>query len=130
MFGGWTHYRELLTNSLEGIASNILADRLAKLVEAGLLTRHDEPGHKQKIDYRLTEASIQLIPALAALGRWGAGWLPTDPDLRIRAEILAAGGPQMWAELMDELRDRHLHRLPTDPDGVLARLCAVDVRAI
>ena len=37
MFGNRRHYRELLTQSEEGIASNILADRLKRLVEAGLL---------------------------------------------------------------------------------------------
>jgi DNA-binding HxlR family transcriptional regulator/MFS family permease len=51
IFGGWTHYRELLNGSMEGIASNILANRLAKLVDAGLLTRQSDPSHKQKVDY-------------------------------------------------------------------------------
>ena len=38
MFGGRRHFRELLSNSEEGIASNILASRLRQLVDAGLLT--------------------------------------------------------------------------------------------
>ncbi|HLS62939.1 MAG TPA: helix-turn-helix domain-containing protein [Ruania sp.] len=62
---------QLLGHSLEGIASNILASRLTKLVEAGLLTRNEDPSHRQKVDYRLTEAAIELIPVLAQLGRVG-----------------------------------------------------------
>src|SRR5260370_19921129 len=67
MFGNRRHYRELLNQSEEGIASNILADRLKRLVEAGLLTRRDDPTHRQKAIYRLTEPSIQLVPLLAQM---------------------------------------------------------------
>src|SRR5262245_11014584 len=58
MFGNRRHFRELQSQSMEGIASNILADRLKRLVEAGLLTRADDPSHKQKAIYSLTEKAI------------------------------------------------------------------------
>ncbi|MGW5456309.1 winged helix-turn-helix transcriptional regulator [Nocardia sp. NPDC003979] len=124
MFGGHTHFRELLTNSIEGIASNVLAARLAKLVSAGLLTRHDDPSHRQKVEYRLTEAAIDLVPVLAQLGAWGARWLETTPELTVRAELLAAGGPPLWERFMAELRATHLEGAPTPRDGVLAELTA------
>lgn len=130
MFSGNTHFRELLTGSLEGIASNILAARLAKLVDAGLLTRHDDPSHRQKVDYRLTEAAIELVPVLAHLGAWGAAWLDTTPELTVRAELLAAGGPALWERFMAELRATHLHRAPTPADGVLAELTAAYQAAV
>ncbi|OSC44730.1 transcriptional regulator, partial [Streptomyces sp. 4F] len=41
IFGGRRHFRELMTRNEEGIASNVLAARLRRLVEAGLLTRDD-----------------------------------------------------------------------------------------
>ena len=41
MFGNRRHFRVLLNESEEGIASNILADRLKRLVEAGLLSKAD-----------------------------------------------------------------------------------------
>jgi DNA-binding HxlR family transcriptional regulator len=122
MFGGSTHFRELLTNSIEGIASNILSARLSKLVGAGLLTRDDDPTHKQKIEYHLTEAAIELVPVIAALGDWGARWLPTEPELAIRARLLAEGGEPMWEKFMEELRNQHLDRQPACIDGVLADL--------
>lgn len=107
-----------------GIASNILADRLVKLVAAGLLTKRPSPEHRQKIDYRLTEAAIELVPVFAHLGAWGARWLPTAPELMIRAQLLERGGPEMWARFMDELRDTHLDNQPQADDGVLAELTA------
>ena len=41
------HFREIL-QSEEGISSNVLADRLATLVESGIVTRADDPSHSQK----------------------------------------------------------------------------------
>ena len=107
MFGGRRHFRELQAGSEEGIASNILADRLKRLVHDGLLTR-DEAGPGQKATYSLTEQAIQLVPVFAQLGSWGARHRPTTPALRVRAELLERGGPKMWADFMDELRETHL----------------------
>src|SRR5215472_16785394 len=68
LFGNRRHFRELLTQSEEGIASNILADRLKRLVDAGLLTRTGEPGHRQKARYSLTESGIELVPLFVQMG--------------------------------------------------------------
>ena len=76
MFGNRRYFRELLAGSEEGIASNILADRLKRLVSAGLLTREDA-GPGRRAAYSLTEASIQLVPVFAQLGEWG---LQPPPD--------------------------------------------------
>jgi DNA-binding HxlR family transcriptional regulator len=107
MFGNRRHFRELLAGSEEGIASNILADRLKRLTAAGLLTRdHARPG--QRAAYSLTEAAIQLVPVLTELGAWGIRHRTTTPRLRVRAELLANGGPVIRAQFMDELREIHL----------------------
>ncbi|MFI5779225.1 winged helix-turn-helix transcriptional regulator [Nocardia sp. NPDC051570] len=107
MWGDHRYFRELLTCSEEGIASNILSDRLKRLVAVGLLTRAEvRPG--QKAEYRLTEAAIQLVPVMAHLGGWGLRHRPTTERLRLRAELLEAGGSALWEEFMDELRERHL----------------------
>lgn len=127
-FGGHRRFRELLRHSMEGIASNVLADRLRRLVEVGLLSRHGDPSHRQKIDYRLTEPAIQLVPVMAQVGAWGARWLPTSPELSIRAELLAEGGPSLWVRFMDELREVHLHGGAFPADGVLAHLTAAHER--
>ncbi|MEC9461733.1 MAG: helix-turn-helix domain-containing protein [Pseudomonadota bacterium] len=108
MFGNRRHFRELLQNSEEGIASNILADRLKRLVANGLLSRADDPSHRQKGVYSLTEPAIQLVPMLAAMGAWGRRHRPVSEDLSIRAEILERGGPDLWEAFMAELRVTHL----------------------
>jgi DNA-binding HxlR family transcriptional regulator len=125
MFGNRRHFRELQAGSEEGIASNILADRLQRLVRDGLLTR-DDAVRGQKATYSLTEAAIQLVPVFAQLGAWGTRHRPTARALRVRAELLAAGGPAMWESYMDELREIHLGvpRDPTTGESVAARLAA------
>jgi len=108
MFGNRRHYRELLAGSEEGISSNILADRLKMLTERGIITKVDDPTHKQKTIYSLTEQGIELLPVLAQMGAWGVEHLSVTEQLGIRAQLLAAGGPAMWSAFMDELRERHL----------------------
>jgi DNA-binding HxlR family transcriptional regulator len=108
MFGNRRHYGDLLRLSEEGIASNILADRLARLVRAGLLSRTDDPTHKQKAIYSLTDASIQLVPLLAHMGAWGRRHTPASKELSIRAQLLEEGGQRMWKAFMAELRSIHL----------------------
>lgn len=108
MFGSRRHFRELLNNSMEGIASNILAARLRHLQDAGLVTCAEDPSHKQKLVYSLTEPAIQLVPVLALLGEWGRRHLPVTQELSVRAQLLYEGGPPMWEEFMDELRELHL----------------------
>jgi DNA-binding HxlR family transcriptional regulator len=107
MFGGRRHFRALQAGSQEGIASNILADRLKRLVQSGLLTR-DEAGRGQRATYSLTEQAIQLVPVFAELGAWGTRHRPTSPPLRARAELLEHGGPELWRTYMNELRETHL----------------------
>jgi len=70
MFADRRHYNDLLRLSEEGIASNILADRLNRLMRARLLTRRNDPTHKQKAIYSLTEASIELVPLMAQMITW------------------------------------------------------------
>jgi DNA-binding HxlR family transcriptional regulator len=101
------HFRELLTKSLEGIASNILADRLRKLVEQGIVTKSDDPTHKQKAIYSLTEKGIALVPLLLEMAAWGHEYLPAS-ELCGLARTLKEGGPEMRAEFMNELRKTHL----------------------
>lgn len=122
MFGKRRHFRELLTHNQEGIASNILADRLKRLVSAGLLSRCDDPDHKQKAIYSLTEPAIQLVPLLAQMGAWGRRHTPASRELSIRAELLEKGGPSMWDAFMAELRVLHLEASRESEHSVLENL--------
>lgn len=121
MFGNRRHFRELLSKSDEGIASNILADRLKRLVGNGLLSRRDDASHKQKAIYSLTEMGIALVPVFAAMGEWGRRFLPVTEELSIRAELLSEGGPALWERFMEELRFLHLDA-PKPERSVLGEL--------
>jgi DNA-binding HxlR family transcriptional regulator len=111
MFGGKRHFRELLRSD-EGISPNILADRLKMLVEAGILSKRDDPSHKQKAIYSLTEKGIALLPIIVQIGAWGSKHVPDAKKLDLRARAIVRkiqeGGPPMWETMMAELRATHL----------------------
>ncbi|MGO3179231.1 MAG: winged helix-turn-helix transcriptional regulator [Brevibacterium linens] len=115
IFGDRRHFRELLTRNDEGIASNMLASRLKKLVDEGLLTKA-EATRGQRAQYSLTEAGIQTLPVVVALGTWGMTHRETSPELTIRSRLMA-DDPQLVDGLMDELRETHLGVPRPDPEA-------------
>lgn len=131
IFGDRRYFRELLAGSLEGIASNILADRLKRFVAAGILTR-DDVVRGQRARYSLTEAGIQTLPIIYALGNWGLDWRTGNPELRTRQELMRAEGMRFIDALMDELRVRHLGVAPKPHGGrgPLERLDAAHAAAM
>jgi DNA-binding HxlR family transcriptional regulator len=56
----------------EGIATNILSDRLRNLQASGIITTEADPVDRRKRNYRLTEKGIDLAPVLLELLVWGA----------------------------------------------------------
>ena len=70
VFMGKRHFREF-SGSPEGIASNILASRLKKLEERGVISRKPDPKNRKQVVYELTEKGIDLIPVLIEIIRWG-----------------------------------------------------------
>ena len=61
-FNGLHHFEEF--QSTLGIARNILSNRLARMVETGILEREPDPSDRRKISYRLTEKGRDLLPVL------------------------------------------------------------------
>lgn len=107
MFAGKRHFREFLASD-EAISTNILADRLAKLVEAGVLTRAGDPEHKLKAIYSLTEKGIDLLPIIAEISRWSRKYEPVDPVLARTGEARDRLGPDANQQQMAALRSIHL----------------------
>ena len=126
MFGNRRHFRELQAASEEKIASNILADRLKRLVAAGLLSKAEDPSHKQKSVYSLTEKAIQLVPLLVQMGAWGRRHLPVTHELSVRAQLLEEGGPALWDDFMAELRHVHLGAPAPDKSPSVAERLQAD----
>ena len=71
MFKGKAHYGDFL-KSEEGIATNILADRLEMLECAGIIRKARHPKNKTKYIYSLTQKGIDLLPALIEIVLWSA----------------------------------------------------------
>ena len=67
-FRTFKHFQE----SGEGIATNILSDRLQKLEAAGIITAEVEETDGRRVNYRLTKKGIDLAPVLLELLVWGA----------------------------------------------------------
>jgi len=129
MFGNRRHFRTLLAGSEERIASNILSDRLKRLLALGMISKVDDPSHKQKAIYSLTEKAIQLVPLLAQMGAWGRRHLPVTRELSVRAALLEQGGQTLWDDYMDELRTVHLGAPAKPGPSVSERLAAAYAKA-
>jgi DNA-binding HxlR family transcriptional regulator len=71
MFKSIRNYRGFL-GSEEGIATNILADRLEMLECAGLIVGREDESNKSRHLYSLTEKAIDLVPAILEIVRWSA----------------------------------------------------------
>lgn len=107
MFAGKRRFREFLASD-EAISSNILSDRLAMLVGAGIVTRDDDPSHRLKAIYSLTEKGIDLLPIIAQISRWSRTHMPVDPALAATGEARDRAGPGAVEAQMAALREIHL----------------------
>lgn len=83
-FTGRRYFHEFLESG-EGIATNILSDRLDRLEGAGLIVKERDPDDRRRNIYRLTEKGADVIPVLLDLVEWGANH---DPDTPITQEFL------------------------------------------
>jgi DNA-binding HxlR family transcriptional regulator len=106
MFKGHRAFHEFL-NAGEGIASNILSDRLARLEASGILTKRPDPGDGRRFLYRLTEKGIDLTPVLVEMVLWAARHEDTDApattlrEMRLRRDQFLAEVRRKWTETAD-----------------------------
>lgn len=100
MFRGFRTYREL-RESDEGIATNILADRLQRLEQCGIISIAQDTTDRRKLIYRLTAKGMDLAPVLVELILWGARYEDTaaPPALIRKME-------KNRAEFLSDLRAR------------------------
>ncbi|GII52302.1 hypothetical protein Pth03_06910 [Planotetraspora thailandica] len=78
-FNGVRRFADLQAGT--GAPRQVLSARLSRLVEEGLLrkTPYQEPGQRQRDEYRLTEKGLDLYPILIALMHWGDRYV-ADPE--------------------------------------------------
>lgn len=100
VFGEKRYYGDFLETG-EGIATNVLADRLNRLEEAALIGKRRDPEDGKRKVYTLTEKGLDTLPILLEMIVWGATY---DPE---------SAAPSTFVE-----------RLERDREGVLAELRA------
>lgn len=70
VFGRKRYFKEFLASG-EGIATNILTDRLNRLASDDIISKRPDPENGRQIIYALTEKGVALIPVLVELMCWG-----------------------------------------------------------
>ena len=76
LFWGATRYDEFATHT--GMASNVLAVRLKRLVEAAVITKTPAVSDGRRFDYALTPSGIELFPVLMSVMAWGDKHVPGE----------------------------------------------------
>jgi DNA-binding HxlR family transcriptional regulator len=97
MIRGYRTFKEF-AGSGEGIATNVLGDRLKKLERAKIIAAEKDKNDGRKLNYRLTEKGIDLAPVLLELLIWGAQHEQTDATCAVLEQI-AANRERLLAEV-------------------------------
>jgi DNA-binding HxlR family transcriptional regulator len=106
MLRGVHSYKEFF-DCYEGIATNILADRLRKLVDYGIINTQPDPADGRKTIYRLTPKGIDLAPVLTEMVLWAAAHEETGNQPLVRLmqkdkQKFIAGVRQRWSQRQRE----------------------------
>ena len=96
------HTYKTFLECYEGIATNILADRLRKLAAYGIITTEPDPSDGRKVIYLLTKKGIDLAPVLTEMVLWAAAHEDTGNQALVRQiradkENFLAGVRRRWA---------------------------------
>ena len=102
MLRGFRSYKQFL-ESYEGIATNILADRLRRLEAYGIISTRPDPSDGRKLIYALTVKGIDLAPVLTEMVLWAARHEETENQALVGQmqkdkERFLAAIRQRWAE--------------------------------
>ncbi len=109
MLRGFRSYKEFL-ESYEGIATNILADRLRKLEAYGVIATERDPGDGRKVIYSLTAKGIDLAPVMSEMVLWAAAHEDTGNEALVKEiqrdkEGFIAAVRERWAASSAAKRD-------------------------
>ncbi|MGH9586047.1 MAG: winged helix-turn-helix transcriptional regulator [Acidobacteriaceae bacterium] len=106
MVRGYRTFKEF-QESGEGIASNILADRLDRLRASGIVESEPDERDGRRVIYRLTEKGIDLAPVVLDLLLWASKWEETGAPCEVMAQMGANRGA-----VLEEVRKRWRDRDP------------------
>ena len=82
-----------LKAGIPGIATNMLANRLSEMQDAGIIAKRELPPPAASTVYELTDSGRALAPVLVELGRWGMRFLPEHNEVGFMREFFKARAP-------------------------------------
>ncbi|MEW6732605.1 MAG: helix-turn-helix domain-containing protein [Acidobacteriota bacterium] len=103
MFHAKRYYTEFLASE-EKIATNILADRLKRLEDEGIVSKRRDPDNQKKFIYHLTEKGIDLLPILLEMALWGAKYVDNTESPKELISRLKKDRDAVIKEIMDCIR--------------------------
>ena len=112
-------------HSGEGIASNILSNRLERLQATGIVATEADESDRRKVIYRLTEKGMDLAPIMLDLLIWGARHEPTGASCAV-IDYMETNREQVLAEARRRWRERDRtpllpkFQVPAEPRGLHA----------
>lgn len=127
-YNGLHHFEEF--QSTLGIARNILANRLGRLVDHGILSREAMAEDRRKVEYRLTQKGAELLPAVLALRQWGEKWESGIPSTPVLVDMCDNQPIRKIAILSHDGRELELHDLCWAHAEDITPLEAVKLRAV
>ncbi len=127
-YNGLHHFEEF--QSTLGIARNILANRLGRLVDHGILSREAMAEDRRKVEYRLTQKGAELLPAMLALRQWGEKWESGIPSTPVLVDMRDNQPIRKIAILSHDGRELELHDLCWAHAEDITPLEAVRLKAV
>ena len=111
-------FRSILANNNERISTGVLAGRLKRLTDIGLLSFTDDPAHSQRKIYCLSPAAIDLVPILIDMSIWALTHASPSNEPIALPSNMERPQSQYSKELTDRLRSLHL-------DSTRANACLI-----
>lgn len=119
LFYGITRFRDFAVR--EGIATNILAERLARLENAGIITKKQDSALKNQNIYRVTDKGYSLLPVLVELSVWGLLYDTHTPASKEFIERLSTEREQVIREITAAVKDNSFMAYREQAMGVMLK---------
>jgi len=103
IMGGKSRYQELLSSE-EGIATNILADRLARLEQQGLISKTADPDDKRQFRYTPTQKGLDLLPVIFEMARWTVKYDPYIDTAHPFLKRMKSGKERLMKQILSQFK--------------------------
>jgi DNA-binding HxlR family transcriptional regulator len=100
---GKSRYQEFL-DSEEGIATNILADRLVRLERLGLISKSSDPDDRRQFRYSPTKKGLDLLPVVIEMARWSVKYNPYVDTTNRYLKRMKANEKELRRELLSQFK--------------------------